>query len=330
MPEYARIRGSRRQLWFGGLVLLVLSAAANMASPLYPLLQETYGMSETTMTGLYATYVLSCLPSLLLFGSAADAFGRKPVLLAAIGLVVLGTAGFGLNTLGTAGLFAGRALVGIGLGLGTGAGIALMVEASPARRVWLGSTFATISFVLGSGLGPILAGVLAEFSAVPLILPFIIMVAAMAIVMVLIALMPLHRPFTRQRWRPTWPSVPGPMRTSFNIAALTGFVGWTALGLFLALLPSMAQSVLPKSGTLSAGVIVGSVLVVSAASQLAAPKLRPRAAQTLGLTLMGLGAALLLSSNLPSIGPHAVTRAAGDRRRGHRDRTRSELLGSQP
>src|SRR5699024_7900234 len=98
MPEYARIRGSRRQLWFGGLVLLVLSAAANMASPLYPLLQETYGMSETTMTGLYATYVLSCLPSLLLFGSAADAFGRKPVLLAAIGLVVLGTAGFGLNT----------------------------------------------------------------------------------------------------------------------------------------------------------------------------------------------------------------------------------------
>src|SRR5699024_11605317 len=30
-------------------------------------------------------------------------------------------------------------------------------------------------------------------------------------------------------------------------------------------------------------------------------------AQTLGLTLMGLGAALLLSSNLPSIGPNTVT-----------------------
>src|SRR5699024_12381686 len=104
----------------------------------------------------------------------------------------LGASGLGLSTLGTSGLFVGRALVGIGLGLGTGAGIALMVEASPARRVWLGSTFATISFVLGSGLGPILAGVLAELSAVPLVLPFIIMVAAMAIVMVLIALMPLQ------------------------------------------------------------------------------------------------------------------------------------------
>src|SRR5699024_4704742 len=152
MPEYARIRGSRRQLWFGGLVLLERSAAANMASALYPLLQETYGMPETTNTGPDDTYELSRLPTPPLDGPAADAFGRTPVLLAAIGLVVLGTAGFGLNTLGTAGLFAGRALVGIGLGLGTGAGIALMVEASPARRVWLGSTFATISFVLGSGL----------------------------------------------------------------------------------------------------------------------------------------------------------------------------------
>ncbi|TGD33236.1 MFS transporter [Brevibacterium sp. S22] len=306
LAENARNRGTRRQLWFGALVLLILSAAANMASPLYPLLQEAHGMSESVMTALYATYVFSCLPSLLLFGSAADAFGRKPVLLAAVGLVGFGTAIFGVETAGIAGLFAGRALVGIGLGLGTGAGIALMVEASPARRVWLGSTLATISFVLGSGLGPILAGVVSSLSTSPLVLPFLVMTVLIAIVMVLIAMMPLQRPITRQRWRPTWPSVPGAMRTSFNIAALTGFIGWTALGLFLALLPSMAQSIIPNSGTLTSGLIVGSVLVVSAASQLVAPKFQPRAAQTLGLTLMGVGAALLLGSNLPEISPSAV------------------------
>ncbi|WP_231939431.1 hypothetical protein [Brevibacterium siliguriense] len=96
------------------------------------------------------------------------------------------------------------------------------------------------------------------------------------------------------------------MRTSFNIATLTGFIGWTALGLYLALLPSMAQPIIPNSGPLASGLIVGTVLVVSAASQLIAPKFQPRAAQILGLTLMGLGAALLLSSNLPEIGPAAV------------------------
>lgn len=300
MPEYARIRGSRRQLWIGAAVLFTLSAAANLASPLYPLYQQTYSMADSTMTALYASYVISCLPSLLLFGSAADAFGRKPVLSAAIGLVSVGTAMFAFDTVGVSGLFAGRVLTGIGLGLGTGAGIALMVEASPARRPWLGSTVATMSFVLGTGAGPILAGGLTETTE-SLTVPFFAMLGLLLCSAALVLVLRIHKPITRQRWRPTWPSVPGPMRSSFNIAAVTGLLGWAALGLFLALLPSMTESAIPQSSTLASGLIVGSVLVVSAAVQLLAPKLQPRAAQTIGLTLMGIGAALLLSSNLPSL-----------------------------
>ena len=300
MPEYARIRGSRRQLWIGAAVLFTLSAAANLASPLYPLYQQTYSMADSTMTALYASYVISCLPSLLLFGSAADAFGRKPVLSAAIGLVSVGTAMFAFDTVGVSGLFAGRVLTGIGLGLGTGAGIALMVEASPARRPWLGSTVATMSFVLGTGAGPILAGGLTETTE-SLTVPFFAMLGLLLCSAALVLVLRIHKPITRQRWRPTWPSVPGPMRSSFNIAAVTGLLGWAALGLFLALLPSMTESAIPQSSTLASGLIVGSVLVVSAAVQLLAPKLQPRAAQTIGLTLMGIGTALLLSSNLPSL-----------------------------
>ena len=308
MPEYARIRGSRRQLWVGAAVLFTLSAAANLASPLYPLYQQVYSMTDPTMTALYASYVISCLPSLLLFGSAADAFGRKPVLLASIGLVSVGTAMFAFDTIGVSGLFVGRILTGIGLGLGTGAGIALMVEASPARRAWLGSTMATMSFVLGTGAGPIIAGALTQTAtsvgpaAGVLALPFFAMLGLLLVTAVLVLVLRFHRPITRQRWRPTWPSVPGPMRSSFNIAAVTGLLGWAALGLFLALLPSMTESAISESTTLTSGLIVGSVLVISAASQLLAPKLQPRAAQTIGLTLMGIGAALLLSSNLPSLG----------------------------
>ena len=287
-------------MWIGAAVLFTLSAAANLASPLYPLYQQTYSMADSTMTALYASYVISCLPSLLLFGSAADAFGRKPVLSAAIGLVSVGTAMFAFDTVGVSGLFAGRVLTGIGLGLGTGAGIALMVEASPARRPWLGSTVATMSFVLGTGAGPILAGGLTEATE-SLTVPFFAMLGLLLCTAALVLVLRIHKPITRQRWRPTWPSVPGPMRSSFNIAAVTGLLGWAALGLFLALLPSMTESAIPQSSTLASGLIVGSVLVVSAAVQLLAPKLQPRAAQTIGLTLMGIGAALLLSSNLPSL-----------------------------
>lgn len=308
MPEYARIIGSKRQLWIGAAVLFTLSAAANLASPLYPLFQESLSMTDQTMTALYAAYVLSCLPSLLMFGSAADAFGRKPVLLAAIGCVSVGTGLFAFGTVGVAGLFAGRILLGIGLGLGTGAGIALMVEASPARRPWMGSTLATMSFVLGAGAGPILAGAITEASAArgaghgSLTAPFVVMLGMLIVTAVLVFILRLHRPLTRQRWRPTWPAVPGPMRASFNIAAITGLLGWASLGLFLALLPSMSESVIAEPSPLLSGLIVGSVLVVSAGVQLIAPKFEPRAAQTIGLMLMGVGAALLLSSNLPSLG----------------------------
>src|SRR5690606_28092951 len=77
---------------------------------------------------------------------------------------------------------------------------------------------------------------------------------------------------------------------------------WVALGVFLALLPSMAESALPGSSTLTAGMIVGSVLNISATCQLVSPMLEPRAAQTIGLSLLGLGSALLLSSNLAGLG----------------------------
>lgn len=302
MSLLAGVNGASRQLGIGAVVLFTLSAAANLASPLYPVYQQTYAMSDWTMTALYAVYVISCLPSLLLFGSAADTFGRRPVLLAAIACVGLGTLMFALGSVGTSGLFAGRVLLGIGLGLGTGAGIALMVEASPAHRPWLGSTTATVSFVLGAGAGPIFAGTLAEITGGALTAPFIAMLGLLAINAAVVLALRLHRPVARQRWRPARPSVPGPMRPSFNIAAVTGFLGWVALGLFLALLPSMAASALPGSNTLTAGMIVGSVLIISATSQLVAPMLEPRAAQTIGLSLLGLGAALLLSSNLSGLG----------------------------
>src|SRR5699024_12057106 len=74
------------------------------------------------------------------------------------------------------------------------------------------------------------------------------------------------------------------------------------LGIFLALLPSMADSALSDPNALTSGMIVGSVLVISAICQLIAPILEPRAAQTIGLSLLGLGSALLLSSNLSSLG----------------------------
>ncbi|MGO1948121.1 MAG: MFS transporter [Mycobacteriaceae bacterium] len=294
--------GTARQLWTGALVLAVLSAAANMASPLYPAFQNLHGMSDTTMTMLYATFALTSVASLLVFGSAADSLGRRPVLIAGIIVTALGTAFFAVDLGGTPGLFLGRVLLGVGLGLGTGAGMALTVEAAPLSRPWLGSTLGTVAFVAGTGAGPGMAGVVSAAMGGSLMVPFLIMLVLLAGSAAAVLALPRHRPVIRQRWRPAWPTVPTPMRATFAVAAATGFLGWCAVGVFLALLPSTAEQVLGHPDTAASGLLVAAVLFISAACQFAAPKLDPRTAQTLGLTGLALGTVLLLISNLPFLG----------------------------
>lgn len=301
MTERAGAPGSPRQLRVGAAAIAALSAAANMASPLYPAHQQVHAMSDLTMTLLHATFAATALPALLLFGSAADSFGRRPVLVAGLGFAVLGTLLFAADPAGVPALFAGRVLLGIGLGLGTGGGIALMVEASPQHRPSLGSTLATISFVLGTGVGPAGAGAVAEVTG-GLAAPYLVMLAVLALISALVLRLPTHRPLTRQRWRPTRPAIPHSMRESFTVSAATGFLGWAAVGIVLAILPAMTVSRIPGAGTLLTGLVVGSVLLVSAASQVVAPWLRLRAAQTIGLALLALGTTLLLSTNLPGLG----------------------------
>ena len=294
-----------QQFWAGAAALFLLSAAANMASPLYPLYQQLYDMPDLTMTLLYATFAATAIPALLLFGSAADALGRKPVLLAGLCSAAAGTALFAIDGVGVTALFAGRVLLGIGLGLGTGAGIALMVEASPAHRPALGSTGATIAFVAGTGAGPVMAGFVATHASA-IAAPFLVMLAGLALGGVMVTTTRTGRPLVRQRWRPTWPAVPIQMRSSFTISAVTGLLSWCAVGVFLALLPSMTAAVMTDPSPAVSGLLAGAMLLVSALSQLWAPHLQPRAAQTIGLCALAIGMALLLGSYLPLFGSSGV------------------------
>lgn len=298
MRRTIRFSGQTHQLWVAGAALAVLSAAANIASPLYPTCQQLHGMSDLMMTALYATFAAAALPALMLFGSAADALGRRPVLLAGLAAAAAGTTLFALDIIGVAGLFLGRVLVGVGLGLGTGAGIALMTETSGPTRPGRGATLGTIAFVLGTGAGPAMAGIVADVTG-STIVPFLVMLAGLGAVACALALLRVGRPPLTQRWRPSWPRVPARMRAPFAISATTGFLGWSAVGVFLALLPSVAASVLGTQSLAVPGAVIGAVLLCSAASQIFAARCRPRTAQTMGLSALAAGLGLLLGAHLP-------------------------------
>jgi MFS family permease len=49
------------------------------------------GPSEATVTGLFAIYVAGLVPGLLLGGPGGDRFGRRPVVLGAVGVSAVAT-----------------------------------------------------------------------------------------------------------------------------------------------------------------------------------------------------------------------------------------------
>lgn len=281
----ARRQGDRR---LGGLaaasyLLAAASAAANMSAPLYPLYQQTFSLSPALLTVLYATYALVTIPALLAFGPAFDVLGRRPVLAIGAGATAVGAALLTTAT-GLWVLLAGRAVLGLALGAAIGAAPAAMVETEPNGNRHRASLLVTLAFVVGTGAGPILTGVLAEYAPAPLRLPYLVLLVLLLPAAVGLAAMGrIGRERRTRRWRPTRPSVPAGIRHNFAIAATSGALAWAVAALFLSLLPSFLATALSTTNQAATGGIVTGMLAVSAAAQLAGQRLPARAAQATGL-----------------------------------------------
>lgn len=253
-----------REVRTAAFLLVVLTAGAYLPSPLYPAYQRAFEFGDLTMTLVYATFALVSAPALLLFGSAADALGRRAVLRAGVGLAALGSGCFALAQ-GPWWLLAGRAAQGLALGAVTGAATALITEHAPAAIRRRASVLASTAFVAGTAAGPIAAGVLAQYAPAPQVLPYAVHLVLLAIAWRRAGA--LSDPRTRYRWRPARPRTPVGVRALFATSAATGFLGWTAAGLFLAVIPAVLSRSVQIDNAAFSGAVVGAVLVCSAVSQ---------------------------------------------------------------
>lgn len=130
--------------------------------PVAALYGEEAGLSPALITALIAVHPLMRLLSGPLWGRAADALGRRPVLLAGVALAAAGHLVFGLAG-GPLGLGLGRLLTGLGSGE-TVAAMAVVADlTSPEDRAkGLGQMRAAVG--LGMLLGPVAGGALGLIS----------------------------------------------------------------------------------------------------------------------------------------------------------------------
>ena len=109
--------------WLVAGVLFLMLVASAAASPLYGVYQAQWRFSATTLTTVFAIYVLALLLTLLAFGSLSDYLGRRGVIAVALAAGA-GACGLFLAAHGVGLLFAARALSGAAVGAATSAALA--------------------------------------------------------------------------------------------------------------------------------------------------------------------------------------------------------------
>ncbi|WP_433802369.1 MFS transporter [Actinomycetospora sp. CA-084318] len=270
------------------LAVLALGAAgAGVPSPLYPAYQAQLGFTDVTLTVVYAVYPLVGVPAVFLLGPLGDRHPPRRVMRCGIAIAAVGSLVLALAP-GVAWLVVGRVVYGLALAVLTGAGVA--VATAGADKVRAGTVSATV-FVLGTGAGPLLGGALTRLGPTPGLVPFGVTVVLLGVVFV--GLGTVRDPERGLAADVGAAAVPDAARR-LVVAAVSGFLGWAVVGLFLGLIASVAARFLGVRDPLAAGGLAAALLLCSTLTVPAVRRLGHRRARLVGLVALALSLVVLV------------------------------------
>jgi MFS family permease len=173
------------------LTMFAIGWGANQFVSLLVAYRAHSGLSVATVDALVGAYALGLIPALLVLGPISDRIGRAPVLRGAAVVSLLATVVLMLGSLWA--LYVGRLLAGLASGAAFAAGSAWVQELSaapwdPDAPRGAGARRAAMSLTAGFGLGPVVAGLLAQWAPAPLVTGYV-----PHLVVVLAVLVPLWR-----------------------------------------------------------------------------------------------------------------------------------------
>ncbi len=246
---------------------LITMLGTTLPTSLYPIYQDRMGFSQITITVIFAAYAVGVISALISFGSWSDQLGRRRLLMAGLILAVISDLVF-LSSPELAALLIGRVLSGLSAGIFTGTATVAVIEQAPPEWQKGATLTATATNVMGLGLGPLVAGVLAQYVAWPLHLPYAlhIVLCALALAGVWWAPETVERP-ERKGLHIQRLGVPDEVRGVFVPAGIAGFAGTAVLGLFTAAAPSFVQKTLSIDNLAMIGVVVITLFIASALGQ---------------------------------------------------------------
>jgi predicted MFS family arabinose efflux permease len=302
--------------WLVAATAAALLAASSAPSPLYPVLQAEFGFSATTLTVIFAVYVLALLASLLTVGRLSDSVGRRPVLAVAL-LVEAAAMVLFLAADGVGWLLAARIVQGLATGAAVGVLGAYLLDLQPADGSRLGSLVNSAAPTAGLGIGALLTGVLAQYAPHPTRLVFAILTAVFVLLAAAVAVLPEtvgREPGALAALRPQV-AVPPRARRAFVAAAPTMVATWALGGLIFSVGGSLLGSVFGQGNHAVVGAVLGIFSASGAVAAVLTRDLTPEPMTRIGLVALLTGTVLfvaaLASSSFAAFVPAAIIAGAG-------------------
>jgi predicted MFS family arabinose efflux permease len=301
------VAGYGAGFWLIALVFATGMAFSTVPTPLYPLYQARDGFSTLTVTVVFAIYAVGVLISLALAGHLSDVVGRRKVLLAALGLELAAAALF-LAEPPLPALLLARLVTGLGVGMLTPTATAHLQELHHAARPGASpQRFAVVSTAAnigGLGVGPLIAGVLAQYLEAPLRLPYLVFGVLLLAGVGAVALAPetVEQRTAMRAYRPQRPRMEGDTAGS-AAAVAAGFASFAMFALFTSLAPEFVGGTLHQSSRALAGGIVFVVFGAAAAAQTLTSRLDALVQRRIGLLGQAAGVVVL------AVGMHAASLA---------------------
>src|SRR3984885_717837 len=225
-------------------VLVALMMGGTLPVPLYVLYEKQMGFGPLGVPVVFAAYVVGTLVALVALGDLSDHIGRKNVLAIAVACAAASTTLF-LVASGIGVLVAARVVSGVAAGFATGTATAALAELQPRGDHRAAAVVASGSNMTGLGLGPLTAGLFAEYVAMPLHSVFwaYLGICAVALAAVLVIPETVRSPDRAISFRPRL-AAPPEVRTPLIGAGLGVFAAFTVLGLFSSLVPTFLHGIL--------------------------------------------------------------------------------------
>ncbi len=267
-------------------VLLVMMLGGTLPVPLYILYERQMGFGPLGVTVVFAAYVVGTLLALILFGDLSDHIGRRLVLAIAVVCAAVST-GIFLAAGDIGALIVARVVSGLAAGFVTGTATAALAELQPRGDHRSAAVVATGSNLTGLGLGPLVAGLFAQYVGAPTRTVFWVYLGACALALAAVAVIPetVHQPDHMIKVRPRL-AAPPRIRMVMVGACLGVFAAFTILGLFSSLVPTFLHGLL---GLTNLGLIGGGsflIFVCAAVSQAFSAQVAARISVSVGVPIL--------------------------------------------